>query len=94
MNVAEAAKYLEVSESLVYKLCKRGLIAHHRVGIGRGTVRIDVEQLRAYKDLCLVGLASSYVEPIRKKVNGQMIEIPDGFGELKAVLRERKAKLR
>lgn len=55
MTVAEAALILEVKPGLVYDLCAAGLLAHRRVGLGRGLIRIDRADLDAY-------LASSRVE--------------------------------
>ena len=39
---------LRVSRSLIYGLCASGLIAHHRCGLGRGTIRIDEKALQDY----------------------------------------------
>ena len=50
MTVSQAAEHLEVESSdLVYRLCQAGRLAHTRIGLGRGTIRIafaDVEALR------------------------------------------------
>lgn len=49
MTVHEAAALLEVSPDLVYRLCRAGRLAHSRIGLGRGVIRIeraDVEELR------------------------------------------------
>jgi excisionase family DNA binding protein len=55
MTATEAAKLLEVSVATVYELCAAGRLAHHRIGLGRGVIRIDRPDLDAY-------LASSRVE--------------------------------
>jgi excisionase family DNA binding protein len=52
MTVREAAARLEVSESLIYKLCAAGRLAHHRIGLGRGTIRIEPESVEALKREC------------------------------------------
>jgi excisionase family DNA binding protein len=44
MTVQEAAKRLEVSTGLVYKLCNMGKLGHCRIGAGRGVIRIDEKQ--------------------------------------------------
>jgi excisionase family DNA binding protein len=49
-TVNEASQRLRISASLVYGLCARGIIAHRRCGLGRGTIRIDEEALKAYLD--------------------------------------------
>jgi excisionase family DNA binding protein len=50
VNVRQAAEQLEVSPSLVYALCARGKLGHHRVGLGRGAIRITDDDVRAYRD--------------------------------------------
>lgn len=40
MTVNEAAKRLEVKPSMIYALCAAGKLAHHRIGVGRGVIRI------------------------------------------------------
>jgi excisionase family DNA binding protein len=52
MRVKEAAGRLEVSQSTVYELCARGLLPHVRVGAGRGAIRINEDDLRAYLESC------------------------------------------
>ena len=48
MKVAESAKKLEVSTSLIYDLCARGELPHVRLGSGRGTIRISESAIDAY----------------------------------------------
>jgi excisionase family DNA binding protein len=52
MNVGEAAKRLEVSTSMVYALCSSGRLPHVRVGLGRGTIRISEDDLKAFLESC------------------------------------------
>lgn len=40
MTVKEASKRYGIPERTLYALCKGGQLAHHRVGTGRGTIRI------------------------------------------------------
>lgn len=55
MTVAEAAERLEVSPTIVRRLCAsyartgKG-IAHHRIGEGRGSIRITEDDLAAFLD--------------------------------------------
>jgi excisionase family DNA binding protein len=58
MTVPAAAKYLEVSTTLIYDLCARGDLAHHRLGIGRGTIRVIQADLDAYMAKCRVECGS------------------------------------
>ncbi len=51
LNVKQTALRLNVSPSLVYALCAAGRLPHHRVGVGRGTIRIEesaIEDVRRY----------------------------------------------
>lgn len=48
LTVREAARRLEVSAATVYALCAERKLAHLRVGTGRGTIRIRVEDLVAF----------------------------------------------
>jgi excisionase family DNA binding protein len=52
VTVKDAARALEVSEALVYDLCKRGRLAHYRIGLGRGRIRIDPGQVAAFRAAC------------------------------------------
>ena len=72
MTPEAAAAKLGISRSLVYKLCKAGLLGHHRVGVGKGLLRISEAQLGAYLARCGVpavaarirpGLPMTYVDP-------------------------------
>ncbi len=44
-TVHETAERLKCSSALVYALCAEGRLKHHRLGLGRGTIRITEEQL-------------------------------------------------
>ena len=48
LTVGQVAVFLNVGENTVYRLCKNGDIVHHRIGSGRGTIRITRENLRQY----------------------------------------------
>ena len=48
MTVAEVAKKMEVSPSLVYCLCAKGELAYWRIGSDRGTIRIEPSEVDAY----------------------------------------------
>jgi excisionase family DNA binding protein len=47
-TVQEVADTLKVAVATVYQLCARGKLAHLRVGVGRGTIRIRQEDLDAF----------------------------------------------
>ena len=48
LTVADVAKRLRCSPSLVYGLCASGKLPHHRLGLGRGTIRVTEDQLEAF----------------------------------------------
>lgn len=48
LTVKAVAARLKVSLSSVYGLCQQGLLACHRIGGGRGSVRILLDDLQAY----------------------------------------------
>jgi excisionase family DNA binding protein len=47
LTVADAAAWLNVSAGTIYGLCAAGKLAHSRIGLGRGTIRIKREALDA-----------------------------------------------
>jgi excisionase family DNA binding protein len=47
-TVPEVAERLKCSPALVYALCADGKLKHHRLGLGRGTIRTSEEQLRQF----------------------------------------------
>jgi excisionase family DNA binding protein len=47
-TVAEAADFLTLGQSTVYELCAAGKIAHSRIGLKRGTIRIQKKALEDY----------------------------------------------
>ncbi len=50
MTVRQVAKNLEISPSLVYGLIAAGRLKCTRHGIGRGTIRVSEDQVRAYME--------------------------------------------
>jgi excisionase family DNA binding protein len=67
MTVAEAAKYLEVAPSTVYALCKARKLAHHRVGRGRGAIRLEAADLDAYRAAGRVEAEDAGTLPISRR---------------------------
>lgn len=51
-TVREVATRLRVSPSLVYQLVEAGKLACHRIGTGRGAIRISLLDLEAYLQEC------------------------------------------
>lgn len=52
LKVNQVAEELNVSESIVYALIDAGRLACHRIGVGRGTIRVSNEDLDAYLASC------------------------------------------
>ncbi len=61
LTVKDAASRLGCSSNLVYLLCSERQLIHHRLGTGRGTIRISEEDLRAFVDTCRVSTNPSLV---------------------------------
>jgi excisionase family DNA binding protein len=87
MTVQEAARTLEVSPSLIYKLCAAGRLGHRRIGLGRGAIRVDHEHIAAYLRRCEVeadGAIDERGERTVKTPGGVKVRVPDFFGEMRA----------
>lgn len=48
MTVQQVAERLNLSRAQVYALCACGRLAHHRLGVGQGAIRISEEQLERF----------------------------------------------
>lgn len=55
LTVQEVADRLQLSSSAVYRLVESGRLACHRLGSGRGVIRVSEEDLRRYLDGCRHG---------------------------------------
>ena len=49
-TVTDVADQLNVSATCVYQLIAKGKLACHRIGVGRGVIRISDEDLATYVD--------------------------------------------
>lgn len=52
LTVGEVAEQLRVSSSSIYGLIETGKLACHRIGVGRGTIRIDERDLDTFLNAC------------------------------------------
>ena len=59
LTVRQAARRMNVDDRTVYSLCRSGELAHHRIGNGRGTIRITPDELRRYLDRSRVAFRAS-----------------------------------
>ena len=48
LTVKQVAERLVLSPAAVYQLCNSGQLAHVRIGLGRGRIRIDEKALEEY----------------------------------------------
>ena len=51
LTVKQAAARLDASKSSIYQMCKVGKLPHYRVGVKRGTIRIEEKDVDAIKEL-------------------------------------------
>jgi excisionase family DNA binding protein len=58
-TVAETAEKLKVSAATVYALCSSKKLAHNRIGVGRGAIRISDESIESYLQSNAVGTSVS-----------------------------------
>ncbi len=52
LTVRELADFLRVSPALVYRLVEEGKIACHRIGMGRGAIRVRRQDVDDYLAVC------------------------------------------
>ena len=52
LTVREVARRLNVNRSTVYELVSNGRLSCHRVGLGRGTIRVSADDLDRYLESC------------------------------------------
>jgi excisionase family DNA binding protein len=58
LTAKQAADRLGVATATIYSLCGSRRLKHQRIGVGRGVIRIQEEDLQAYSDGATVGLES------------------------------------
>ena len=54
LTVREVAEKLRVTEQCIYSLIDKKRLPHHRIGVGRGTIRVREEDLTDYLAGCRV----------------------------------------
>ncbi len=64
-TVNEVAERLKVSPATIYDAASSGELPHHRIGRGRGTIRVSEEQLAEYLKKTQVKPASSPQRDLR-----------------------------
>lgn len=67
MTVKQAAVRLEVSAATVYALIAAGRLRCHRIGLGRGCIRLSEEQVAEYLARDTPPASAPVVSPYRPK---------------------------
>ena len=67
-TVRDVASQLRVSPSLVYQLVETGKLACHRIGTGRGAIRISLTDLEAYLRDCRSERQTPIPKPSRPRL--------------------------
>jgi excisionase family DNA binding protein len=96
VTVEQAAKELEVSAALIYRLCRAGKLGHVRIGLRRGVVRISAQDIEDFQRGHRVEMVSGDEgerggETVRM-VRGDRLVIPDYKGELKRTRERERAE--
>ncbi|MCA9196653.1 MAG: helix-turn-helix domain-containing protein [Planctomycetales bacterium] len=52
LSVKQTSELLSVSVATVYSLVHRGKLPSHRIGVGRGVIRIRLVDIEAYLESC------------------------------------------
>ena len=85
LSVSAVAELLGVSPSLVYQIVEAGKIPFHRVGIGRGSIRFQHEDVRGYIETCRIEKTQQNRKPLQMRLKHIKIgkapsgtEKPDG----------------
>lgn len=89
MTVSEAAKQIGCSPRLVYRLCQEGLIAHRRIGFGRGRIDLTPAHVAEYLERAERPADLRTTGPAPKRMLGVMV--PDELGEYRRERAERQA---
>jgi len=64
LKVSQVAEKLNVSESIVYALITAGRLGSHRIGVGRGTIRVSTEDLEADLASCRACQSEQHRRPV------------------------------
>jgi excisionase family DNA binding protein len=88
LTVKDAAGLLRLSTGAVYALCKSGTLPHHRLGQGRGAIRIDRLDLLHYVEACKtaaapVGGGGSPAASVGTAAPQRPLPSPSGFKHLR-----------
>lgn len=63
LTVKETSERLSCSVALVYSLCEKGKLAHVRLGLGRGTIRVSQSNIEAFIASCTIDIGGQGKPP-------------------------------
>ncbi|MCA9073983.1 MAG: helix-turn-helix domain-containing protein [Planctomycetaceae bacterium] len=75
LTVQDVAQRLRVSPQIVYALIAKGRLVAHRIGLGRGTIRVEEAELRRYLDTCKQQHAPQPASRSRKRIRLRHIKL-------------------
>ena len=78
-KVEEVARRLNVSAATVYRMVQAGRIEHHRIGCGRGAIRMSEAQVRSYLDGAERGLPATPAPRVKLRHLRLLIHVPGDF---------------
>lgn len=67
LKIREVAERLRVSATCVYQLIEKGKLACHRIGIGRGAIRVCENDLAEYVESCRKPGGETMARPPRSR---------------------------
>lgn len=67
LKIHEVAERLRISQACAYALVEAKELAHYRIGVGRGTIRVSEQQLSEYLERKKVeqGKATAQAPPVQ-----------------------------
>lgn len=68
LTVKEVAQKLRVSAASIYSLIESGKMGCHRIGMGRGTIRVSEDDLSAFLLTCREATESTPKLPPKRKL--------------------------
>jgi excisionase family DNA binding protein len=81
LTVKQVAELLAVSVESIYQLCAKRILAHIRIGAGRGTIRIPEESLKTYLMTAAIDAEETPAPKGREPGKSQQLEAANAQGK-------------
>jgi excisionase family DNA binding protein len=65
LTVRQVAERLSISLSATYQIIESKKLMHHRIGVGRGAIRVSEADLMAYHESCRCGPSKQELKPVK-----------------------------